>query len=648
MDEKYLKLLAKDYPNIKSATAEIINLSAILNLPKGTEFFFSDLHGEHEAFIHMLKSASGVIRARIDDLFGKSLSVKDRDSLAVLIYNSEEEIKKAKAREDDYNEWCKVSIYRLIEVCKSVSTKYTRSKVRKRLPVNSGYIMDELLHAEDEANKEHYYSEIINSIIACQVGEAFINQIAKTIGRLTVDRLHIIGDVFDRGPHPDYIMEFLMDFHDVDFQWGNHDIVWMGAATGNWACITNVIRQNMSYNNFDMLEIGYGINLRPLAMFANEVYKDDPCSLFKPHMLDENKFDKVDELLTAKMHKAISIIQLKVEGERIKAHPEYEMEGRLLLDKIDFEKGTVKINKSEYKMKDMNFPTIDPKNPYKLSKEENDLLNTLEASFLHSEPLQRQIKFLFSRGAMYMCINGNLLYHGCIPMTDEGEFENCTINGTTSKGKKLLDYIDEQVRKAYFNPSESEETGRSGDIMWYLWLGSKSPLFGKDRMATFERFFIDDKSTHNEKPDPYYKLVNKREICEKILKEFDLDVTSSHILNGHVPVKIKDGESPIKAGGLLYIIDGGMSKAYQKTTGIAGYTFISSSRYMALTEHFPYFPAHENGDEKYIAPKIKIVETFENRVNVKDTDIGLSLQEEVRELQKLVDAYKKGVIKEIN
>lgn len=648
MGKKYLQLLAKDYPNIKSASAEIINLSAILSLPKGTEFFFSDLHGEHEAFIHMLKSASGVIRARIDDIFGKSLSEKDRDSLAALIYNSEEEIKKIKAGNEDYDEWCKVSIYRLIEVCKSVSTKYTRSKVRKRLPENSGYIMDELLHAEDEANKEHYYSEIINSIISCQMGEAFINQIAKTIGRLTVDRLHIIGDIFDRGPHPDYIMDFLMDFHDVDFQWGNHDILWMGAATGNWACITNVIRQNMSYNNFDMLEIGYGINLRPLAIFANDVYKDDPCSLFAPHMLDENKFDPVDESLTAKMHKAISIIQLKVEGARIMAHPEYEMKDRLLLDKIDFEKGTVKINQLEYKMKDMNFPTIDPKNPYELSKAEKNLLNTIEASFLHSEQLQRHMKFLFSHGAMYMCVNGNLLYHGCIPMTSEGEFENCTINGATCKGKKLLDYIDQQVRKAYFNPLESEETGRSGDIMWYLWLGSKSPLFGKDKMATFERFFIDEKSTHKEKPDPYYKLINKREICEKILREFGLDVTSSHILNGHVPVKIKDGESPIKGEGLLYIIDGGMSKAYQKTTGIAGYTFISSSRYMALTEHFPYLPARENGVEKYKAPKIKIVETFEKRINVRDTDIGQTLQEEVKELQNLVNAYKKGTIKEVN
>lgn len=648
MEEKYLQLLSKDYPNIKKASAEIINLSAILSLPKGTEYFFSDLHGEHEAFIHMLKSASGVIRARIDEIFGKSLSEKDRDSLAALIYNSEKEIKRIKASEEDFGEWCKVSIYRLIEVCKSVSTKYTRSKVRKRLPEYSGYIMDELLHAEDESNKERYYSEIINSIIECEMGEAFINQLATTIGRLTVDRLHIIGDIYDRGPHPDYIMNFLMDFHDVDFQWGNHDILWMGAATGNWACITNVIRQNMSYNNFDMLEIGYGINLRPLAVFAGEVYKNDPCDLFAPHMLDENLFDKVDEPLIAKMHKAITVIQFKVEGQRIIAHPEYNMKDRLLLDKIDFEKGTVKIGKEEYRLKDKKFPTIDPANPYELTKEEKNLLTTMEASFLHSETLQRHVKFLFSHGAMYMCINGNLLYHGCIPMTAEGEFENSTINGATYKGKKLLDYIDKQVRNAYFNPSESEETGRSGDIMWYLWLGSKSPLFGKDKMATFERIFVNEKITHKEKSDPYYKLVNNRIICEKILEEFDLDPSTSHILNGHVPVKIKDGESPIKGEGLLYIIDGGMSKAYQKTTGIAGYTFISSSKFMALTEHFPYSPVDDNSIQKYRSPKINIVKEFDVRVNVRDTDIGHDLKKEVEALKYLVNAYKKGIIKERN
>jgi len=648
MEEKYLQLLSKEYPNIKRASAEIINLSAILSLPKGTEYYFSDLHGEHEAFIHMLKSASGVIRGKIDEIFGKSLSERDRESLGALIYNSESEIKKIKAGGEDFDEWCKVAIYQLVEICKSVSSKYTRSKVRKRLPESSGYIMDELLHADDGSNKVRYYSEIINSIIECDMGEAFINQLAKSIGRLTVDRLHIIGDIYDRGPHPDTIMDFLMDFHDVDIQWGNHDIVWMGAATGNWACITNVIRQNMSYNNFDMLEVGYGINLRPLAVFASEIYKEDPCELFAPHTLDENKFDKVDDQLVAKMHKAITIIQFKVEGMRIMAHPEYGMQDRLLLDKIDFQKGTVKIGNQEYVMQDNNFPTIDPQNPYELTKKEKDLLNTIEASFLHSDSLQRHVRFLFSHGAMYMKINGNLLYHGCVPMRGTGDFESCTINGATHQGKRLLDYLDQQVRKAYFNPSESDETGRSGDIMWYLWLGSKSPLFGKDKMATFERIFVKDKITHKEKQDPYYRLINGRETCEKILEEFGLDPASSRILNGHVPVKIKDGESPIKGDGLLYIIDGGMSKAYQKTTGIAGYTFISSSKFMALTEHFPYSPMDEKISYKFKAPTIKTVETFEERICVRDTDIGQELKNEIVELKKLVDAYKKGIIKESN
>lgn len=645
-EEKYLKLLSKEYPNIEKASAEIINLRAILSLPKGTEYFFSDLHGEHEAFIHMLKSASGVIRSKIDEIFEKRLPEKERDKLASLIYNAEVELERRKNEETDFNEWCRVTIYRLIEVCKSVSTKYTRSKVRKRLPKDSAYILDELLHADDEANRSHYYNEIINSIVECQVAEQFIEELSDAISRLAVDRLHIIGDIYDRGAHPDYIMEYLMNFHDVDFQWGNHDIVWMGAATGNWACITNVIRMNISYNNFDMLEIGYGINLRPLAVFAAKVYEDDPCTHFAPHMLDRNTFDPVDEQLAAKMHKAIAVIQHKVEGQRIKSHPEYEMDHRLLLDKIDFEKGTIMIKDVEWELRDTNFPTIDPKNPYNLTEEENLLMNTLEASFLESEKLQEHIKFLYSHGAMYKCVNGNLLYHGCIPMTDDGEFEDVTLNGSTYRGKAFMDYLDDEVRKAYFNPLASEETGRSGDIMWYLWLGSKSPLFGKDQMTTFERSFIADKKAHKEYTVPYYKLVNEREICEKILAEFGLDPNTSHILNGHVPVKIKDGESPIRGGGKLFIIDGGISKAYQKQTGIAGYTFIFNSRFMALAEHKPYSPMKEDGSQEFHAPTIKIVENMPVRLTVQSSDIGEDLQVQVEDLKNLVKAYRSGVIKE--
>ena len=646
IDKHLLRHLSKKYPDVKSATEEIVNLSAILSLPKGTEYFLSDLHGEHEAFIHMLKSASGVIRSKIEEIFGPDLNREERDELSALVYNAEAEIKRRKADEPDFDKWCKISILRLILICKSVSTKYTRSKVRKRLPKEYAYIIDELLHADDEANKGNYYGQIINSIVESEVAEDFIIELTEVISSLAVDRLHIIGDIWDRGAHPDYIMDFLMKYHDVDFQWGNHDIVWMGAATGNWACITNVLRMNISYNNFDMLEIGYGINLRPLATMAENVYGDDPCEFFKPKRLDENKFDPVDDNLAAKMNKAIAICQFKVEGQRIMAHPEYGMENRLLLDKIDYENGTIRLRDGVYPLRDANFPTIDPEDPYKLTDEEKAMLMALEASFLQSEKLQAHIKFIYSHGALYKVVNGNLMYHGCIPMDEDGNFEKCTVNGVSASGKEYMDYLDTQVRKAYFNPDESEETGRSGDLMWYLWLGSKSPLFGKDQMTTLERCFVADKKTHKEYTVPYYKLINRRDICEKILEEFGLDPATSHILNGHVPVKIKDGESPVKGEGKLFIIDGGMSKAYQKQTGIAGYTFIFNSRYMALSEHKPYSPLQPDGTQVFHTPAIRTVKTLEKRMLVRDTDLGRELEREVEELRELVRAYRTGEIKE--
>ncbi|MDR2770958.1 MAG: fructose-1,6-bisphosphatase, partial [Clostridiales Family XIII bacterium] len=501
-DTHYLELLAKEFPNVRKTTTEIVNLNAILSLPKGTEYFLSDLHGEHEAFIHMVQSASGVIHAKIEELFGKTLSETERRALAALVYDARAEMSRRKKAETDFDEWCRVSIYRLIEVCKSVSTKYTRSKVRKRMPATSAYIMDELLNADDEANRAHYYKEIINSLLRCRIAEDFIAEMTQTISRLAVDRLHIIGDVFDRGPHPDLIMEYLVDFHDVDFQWGNHDIVWMGAAAGNLACIANVIRLNSSYNNFDMMEIGYGINLRPLSAFALNVYGDDPCTPFKPHILDENEYDPIEPALAAKMHKAISIIQLKLEGQLIKAHPEYEMEERLLLDKTDCAAGTVRIGNAVCPLRDAHFPTLDPAAPYALTAGETELMNTLRASFLKSEKLQRHIRFLFSHGAMYKIVNGNLLYHGCIPMTASGEFEQCRLEGESLSGRAYMDCLDARVRRSFFTRDDG------GDIMWYLWNGSKSPLFGKTRMATFERLFVEDKATHKESSSPYYKLIN--------------------------------------------------------------------------------------------------------------------------------------------
>lgn len=645
-DIKYLELLAKDYPNLEAASAEIINLNAILALPKGTEYFLSDLHGEHEAFIHMLKSASGTIRVKIEENYGGILSEQDRDDLAALIYNPQAELKRRHKNEKDFNQWCTTVIYRLITICQSVSTKYTRSKVRKRLPKNLAYAMDELLHADDEANKNHYYESIINSVVECGIADRFIIAMAEVISSLAVDRLHIIGDIFDRGAHPDQIMDYLVDYHDVDFQWGNHDIVWMGAATGNWACIANILRMNISYNNFDMLEVGYGINLRPLATFAERVYGDDPCEKFMPHVLDENVYDPISPTHAAQMHKAIAIIQFKVEGQRIMAHPEYHMEHRLLLDKIDLAKGTVTIEGKEWELRDTNFPTVDPENPYRLTPDEERVLDSLEASILNSEKLQKHIRYLFSHGALYKKINGNLLYHGCIPVDAEGNFLEVSLGGNAYKGKALMDYLDRQVRASYFSPEDCDGNGYPGDIMWYLWEGKYSPLFGKDKMTTFERLFIADKASHKEPTNPYYKVILKKEPVQKILTEFGLDPNHGKILNGHVPVKIKDGESPIKGGGLLYVIDGGISKAYQKQTGIAGYTFIFNSRFMALAEHKPYSPLQKDGSQTFYSPTMQIVENLPERMLVIDTDQGAELVDQVNDMKNLCDAYRRGLLKQ--
>lgn len=644
--KRFLEVLSKDFPNIRAASAEITNLNAILALPKGTEYFLSDLHGEHEAFIHMLKSASGVIRHKIDELFSPDLTVCERDDLASLVYNADAEMKRKKNSVTDFDKWCRQAIYNLVEICKAVSTKYTRSKVRKRLPKAFAYSIDELLHADDEDNKAAYYSAIIRSIVECGVAEDYIRELTELISGLAVDKLHIIGDIFDRGPHPDTIMDFLVNYHDVDFQWGNHDIVWMGAAAGNWACITNVLRMNVSYNNFDMLEIGYGINLRPLSSFAAKFYGDDPCEYFKPHIIDENVYDPVDEELAAKMHKAIAVCQFKVEGQRIKAHPEYDLNNRLSLEQVDYENGTMEINGKTYELRDKNFPTVDPQDPYKLTSEENEMLNRLEASFLKSEKLQKHIRFMFTHGSLYKCINGNLLYHGCIPLTDDGNFKECTINGETHKGKAYMDFLDTEVRREFYESDGLDKNERSGDIMWYLWLGKDSPLFGKDQMTTFERCFIANKKTHKEHTVPYYRWIKEKSTCEMILKEFGLDKKSSKILNGHVPVKIKDGESPVKGDGLLYVIDGGISKAYQKQTGIAGYTFIFNSRYMSLAEHKPYEPLKKDGTQVFHSPKLTTVYTLEKRMMVLDADQGRALEQQVVELKALINAYKKGVLKE--
>ncbi len=646
-DSKYLRMLAEKYPNHRSVKAEIINLRAILALPKGTEYFLSDVHGEYDAFQYFVRSASGTIRMKIDEEFAGVLSEKEKDSLAALIYDPRSEIERRKKSEPDFDEWCKSAIYRLVIVCRSVSSKYTRSKVRKILPDHSGYSMDELLFADNDENRSHYYSEIIDSIIEYDSAETMIVEFAQTITSLAVDYLHIIGDIFDRGPKPHLIMDFLMTHRDVDIQWGNHDVVWMGAACGNRACIANIIRMNVSYNNFDMLEYGYSINLRPLATLAEKIYKDDDCKAFWPHVLDKNRFDPIPEDLAAKMHKMIAICQFKIEGQIIQAHPEMHLENRLLLDKIDFENGTVEVEGKVYPLKDTNLPTIDPADPYKLSPEEEEVMVALEASILRSEKLQEHIQFLYSHGALYKTMNGNLMFHGCIPFTEDGEFMDVTINGVTQHGAKLMDHLDRELRNAYFNPPKGQTSAEAANLMWYLWLGPDSPLFGKSKMTTFERLFIEDKATHKEQTVPYYRLIQRKDICVKMIRDFGLDATHGKILNGHVPVKIKDGESPIKGGGMLYVIDGGISKAYQRTTGIAGYTFIFNSRFMALSQHRPYQPKKADGTQEFQSPEVQTVYTLPQRMLIVDTDKGKELRDQIGDLEQLLRAYREGSIKEV-
>jgi fructose-1,6-bisphosphatase-3 len=641
IDERYLKLLAKDYPNAQAAASEIINLRAILSLPKGTEYFFSDLHGEHEAFLYQLKSASGVVRKKIDELFEQSLPEGERTALSKLIYYPETEFCAAKQREPAFDDWCRITIYRLVEVCKEAASKYTRSKVRKKLPESFAYIMDELLHADGASNKPHYNSEVIKTIVATRMSEEFITALCHLIQQLLIDKLHIIGDIFDRGPRADAIMDALIGCHDVDIQWGNHDISWMGAAAGNWACIANVIRLGISYNNFDLLEDGYGINLRALSVFASQTYRDDPCEVFIPHILDENQYDPVDIALAAKMHKAMAIIQFKVEGQLIQKHPEYRMDDRILLNKIDFEKGTVLYGEKEYPLCDTLFPTVNPNDPLALTHAEAELMKTIAASFRHSERLENHIRFLYSHGSMYLRINANLLYHGCIPLTQEGELDEVTLNGKSYSGRAYFEYLDGVARSAYFAPHGSAERESARDFMWYLWCGAKSPLFGKTKLAAFERYFIADPAAHREEMNPYYRYMDTRKTCEMILDEFDLSAGSSHIINGHVPVK--EGENPVKADGLLFMIDGGISKAYQSQTGIGGYTFIANSRYLALAEHKPLEAGCTVCEN---SPKVMVVEAIKKRVTVADTDNGAELSLQVEELTALLQAYRSGAIKE--
>ncbi len=640
-NDKYLSVLSEVYPTVHSAAAKIISLNAKRTLPKATEYFFSDIHGEHESFLYQLRSASGMIKFKIDEIFSKSVSATDREELARLIYYPAHYIKDLERQQGLCDEWRCLTIYRMILVCKTVSAKYTRSAVRSKMPESFGYVLDELLNVTDDVNRDFYYEEIIKTVIETDIADDFIIALASLIRSLTVGRLHIIGDIFDRGPRADKIMNELQKYKHIDFQWGNHDVSWMGAASGNPALIANVIRIALSYNSLDVLEDGYGLNLRPLSVFAAETYADDDCELFMPKTLDDIKYDVIDSSLTAKMHKAIAVIQLKLEGQIIARHPEYNMADRAVFEAVDFKSGSIKIGDCTYNLLDCNFPTVDPDDPLKLTDAETELVGVLKNSFHHSRLLNEHIRFLYSHGSMYKVYNGNVLYHGCVPMNEDGSFRSVVTPDGAAAGKELLDKIDRVIRNAYFAPYGSKDQSDACDYMWYLWCGKDSPLFGKTRLAFFERTFIGSNIPEaKEVFDNYYTLSQSEDVCKKILAEFSLDPDKGHIINGHVPVNQKEGESPVKAGGRLFVIDGGISKAYRVKTGIAGYTLIYDSHSLQLAEHRPA----EDGVFK--TPDIRIVEKLDRRFNVSDTDRGIELFEEAEDLKRLIEAYRSGKISE--
>ncbi len=645
--DKYLNQLSKTYKNIQEVSEEIINLQAILNLPKGTELFLSDIHGEYEAFIHLLNNGSGIIKSKIEYIYEKTLTEEDRKDLATLIYYPEEKLNLIKKKKKNIDEWYKITLYRLIEVTKSVSSKYTRSKVRKAMPKGFDYIIDELLHLQGEdKNKEEYYNQIIESIIDLNRADSFIIAISNLIKRMAIDHLHIVGDIYDRGPGAPIIMDKLMEFHSLDIQWGNHDILWMGAASGNEACIANVVRICSRYDNLSTLEEGYGINIRPLSIFATETYKNDKCQGFMPRNKEVSKYSNTDKIVLSKIQKAMAVIQFKIEGNLIKKHPEYKMKDRLLLDKMDLEKGIIKINGAEYKLNDCNFPTINMKNPYKLTQEEAEIIERLKLSFMHSEKLNKHVNFLYAKGHMYENFNSNILFHGCIPMKENGEFDKIEIMGKALKAKELLEHIENVAHKAYFG-EEGKDKEEAVDLMWYFWCGPKSPLFGKDKAATFERYFLEDKELHKEHKNPYYTLIDDEKICDKILENFGANIEDGHIINGHMPVKVKDGEKPVKANGKMIVIDGGFAKAYQPTTGIAGYTLTYNSHGLVLAMNEPFESknkAIEDGLD--IISQTILKENILKRKRVADTDIGQKLKEEIEDLKKLLIAYREGVLKE--
>lgn len=639
---KYLSLLSKKFKSIPDTATEIINLQAILNLPKGTEHFLTDIHGEYDAFNHVLKNGSGSIRAKINDIFQDSISNFEKKELASVIYYPKEKVEYVSKSMVNMDKWYKTIIYRMIEVCSVTASKYTSSKVRKAMSSDFAYVLQEVLYERRELpNRKEYVESIIDTIISLGRAKYFVIAISNLIQRLTIDKLHIVGDIYDRGPYPHRIIDKLINHHNVDIQWGNHDMLWMGAALGNRACIANVIRICARYSNTDILEEGYGINLLPLARFVIDTYKNDDCKSFRP------KDGSSDELM-AKIHKGISIIQFKIEGEISNRHPDFNLENRQMLHRIDYEKGIVKIEGKDYKLNDTYFPTIDKENPYKLSPREEEVMEILTRYFLNSEKLQRHLQFFLTNGSLYLKYNSNLLYHGCIPLNKKGELQEVVLRGVKVKGKDYLDGVEEIVRQAYYFQHQNVKNSFEVDFLWYLWCGQNSPLFGKDAMKTFERYFIDDKETHVEEKNPYYTYCETEESCRMILEEFGLNPNISHIVNGHMPVKTLKGEKPVKGNGKLFVIDGGFSKAYQKETGIAGYTLVYNSYGLKIISHDPFESVEKAVREgKDIISFTRIVEdTSVNRIRVKDTDIGKELQSQINDLKKLLICYKRGVIME--
>ncbi len=648
-DMHYLNLLSHSYRNIAEASTEIINLESILNLPKGTEHFLADLHGESEAFQHIIKNASGNIKRKVNELFGNELREVEKKDLCTLIYYPEQKLEKVKSVEPDIHDWYNITIHKLVKVCRDVSSKYTRSKVRKSLPADYSYIIEELLHEHsDDNNKADYVRVIVETIITTGRADDFIIAICKVIQRLAIDQLHILGDVYDRGAGAHIIMDEMAHYHCWDIQWGNHDILWMGAHAGNRACICNVLRLSLRYNNMATLEEGYGINLVPLATFAMEAYGDDPCDEFLPKLLANNTIDDKQRLLIARMHKAISIIQFKEETRIIARHPEWNMAHRDMLRNIDFRKGSCYIDGIEYEMKSNFFPTIDPNNPNKLSDEEETLMQKLQHSFAVSEKLHKHIRLMLNHGCMYTVCNGNLLFHASIPLNDDGTMKEVELTpGHFYKGKELMERTGMMIRSAFNNDTDPEGRAHAIDYFLYLWSGPCSPLFDKSKMATFERYFLKDESTYKEEKGNYFKLRDDESICDRILDAFEVRGENRHIINGHVPVHASKGENPIKAGGKLMVIDGGFSRAYHKETGIAGYTLVYHSRGFQLVQHEPFTSAAdavESGTD--IISTTQIVEMSSHRMLVADTDKGAELRTQIEDLHKLLYAYRHGIIKE--